>query len=351
MNRRRFLRTSLSALAAITAAGASEAALSLPEGLATERSVPNRATRRILYVLGQFSQATPQAMHNVVETIGNSTFNVVILSFLQASLNKGNLELLYNGNSFPLAQQVPGLLTRLHSGFAARKRIMVSIGGWQQLATFKAIQTFGVPAFIQRLTQEVVGPLHLDGIDLDLEPQTGGFENWIAVHREYGKTLVDLTNEYKRVYPDHVVTHAPPSILAAQLYATAAPLPGISNGLLAATRTLDGNNIDWLNVQFYEGGIVAGGDIAGFYRNSLAGPLTKMKIQIGIANPLHFFTPLFQPEAKQPPEFCRQTIEAIDRRCADLNAGVLNGVAVWDYRQIAPSIDNWSRGLEVAVGI
>ncbi len=341
MQRREFLRSSLGALAVTAIAGAS--------CLASETWVAN-STRRILYVLAQFSQATPEAMRNVVETIGGSSFNVLILSFLQASLAGGKLTLLYNGNEFSsLRPEVPALLARLRSGFGARKQVMLSIGGWQQQPTFEAIRSFGVPAFVRQLMKEVIQPLGLDGVDLDLEPQTGGLDKWMAVHDAYGKTLVELTNEYKRVHPTHLVTHAPLSSLAAELYAKPKPLRGVNGGLLAATRTTHGNNIDWLNVQFYEGGLIEGGDIAGYYRDSLAGPLMVMQKQTGVVRPLHFFAPLFQPQAKQPLEFCRQTIEAIDHRCADLHAGRINGVALWDYRQVAPSIRNWSRGLEAAL--
>lgn len=338
MQRREFLQSSLGAVAATAIAGA--------PCLASETWVEN-STRRVLYVLAQFARATPKSMQTVVDTIGNSSFNVVVLSFLQASIVGGKLALLYNGNEFSsLAPEVPALLARLRSGFRGRKQIMLSIGGWQHLATFEAIRSFGVSAFVRQLTQEVIQPLGLEGIDLDLEPQKGGLDQWVAAHYEYGKSLAELTNEYKHVHPTHLVTHAPISSVAAELYAKPAPIPGLNGGLLAATRTKNGNNIDWLNVQLYEGGLIDGGDIAGYYRNSLTEPLMKMRAQTGIAHPLHFLTPLFQPEAKQPLEFCRQTIEAIDHRCADLSVGNISGVALWDYRQVAPSIQSWSHGLE-----
>src|SRR5665213_3900786 len=108
MQRREFLRFSSDALAVAAIAGAPR--------LASETWVTNK-TRRILYLLGQFSQATPESMQSVVETLGNSGFNVLILSFLQASLVGGKLTLLYNGNTFSsLAPEVPALLARLHSG-------------------------------------------------------------------------------------------------------------------------------------------------------------------------------------------------------------------------------------------
>jgi hypothetical protein len=338
MQRRAFLRTSCGIVG--SALIASRPAFSAIQARREQ-------TRRILYVLGQFSQATPKSMQGAVETIGRSGFNVVVLSFLQASVNGEKLTLLYNGNEVPLlSPEIPALLAKLRSGFGTRKRIMLSIGGWQETATFAAIRSFGIAAFVRQLTEQMIGPFGLGGIDLDLEPQKGGLDQWTAVHREYGEILVELTNEYKRVHPDHVVTHAPLSIVAAELYAKPAPLPGLSRGLLAATRGGKTNNINWLNLQFYEGGLIEGGDVGGFYRDSLAVPLIGMRSQTGISEPLHFFTPLFQPQAKQPLAFCQQTIRAIDTRCASLNAGSVDGVALWDYRQVAHAIDDWSTGLE-----
>ncbi len=335
MLRREFLRSSLAA--AVGTALAHDATHS-------------GETRRILYVLGQFSAGTPEQMHAAAETLGGSGFNILILSFLQASVVGGKLTLLYNGNAFPLLRpEVPGLLARLRSGFAQKKRIMISIGGWNQLETFEAIRTFGVPAFVARLTEEAIVPLGLEGVDLDLEPQTGGLDRWLAVHHEYGEMLAALTNEYKRVHPTHLVTHAPVSGVAAEIYAKPEALPGLRDGLLAATRTRSGNNIDWLNVQFYEGGAVKGGDIADYYRESLAMPLIRTQDESGVRRPLHFLTPLFEPDVKQPLGYCRQTIAAIDRRCANLHAGTLDGVALWEYRQVAPSIQQWSSGLQSAL--
>jgi hypothetical protein len=338
MRRREFLQSSLGALA-IAASSRS----TLAQFVAPAR------TRRILYVLGGFADATPQAMRELVETIGGSSFNVLVLSFLQAGFANGKLALSYNGNAFPPAPQVPALLSRLRSGFPIRRQLLLSIGGWQHRPTFDAIRSFGVPAFVRLLSEQVILPLGLDGIDLDLEPQTGGLDQWMAVHFEHGKTIVDITNEYKRLHPTHIVTHAPISSVAAELYAKPARIAGLNASLLAATRTKHGNNIDWLNVQFYEGGAVDGGDIAGFYCNSLAAPLQQMQSETGIDRPLEFLTPLFEPAAKQPLQFCQQTIRAIDRRCAHLDVGRVNGVALWDYRQVAAKISEWSSGLQSAL--
>ena len=341
MNRREFLSSSLAA--AIATRGlrgwSQDVSDSLPE-----------TTRQILYVMADLTETDPVKQRSLVETLGPSGFNVLILSFVQARVKDGKLSLLYNDNAVQsFAPQYPALLAQLRSGFAAPRRIQISIGGWRHTATFAAIRSAGVPAFVRQLTEEIIRPLGLDGIDIDLEPEQGGLENWMGVHRDYGDTIVELTNEYKRVHPTHLVTHAPISPVAAGMYVQAVAEDGLKTSLLEGTRTSHGNNVDWLNVQFYEGGIVGEGSIADYYRTQLAGPLKDKANQFGISQPLNFLTPTFEPQAKQPLEFCQQTIAAIDQSCADLQAGRLAGVALWDYRQVAPTIDDWSRGLEAAL--
>jgi len=353
MQRREFLRSSLKAVA-----GAGLAA----RGSGASSRHGDAATRRVLYVLGQFSAGTPQAMRSAADILGNSSFNVLVLAFLQVDVANGKLSLSYNGNAFPaLAPQVPALLGRLRSGYGGRKRLMMSIGGWASVGNFEAIRSFGIPAFVRQLTREAIVPLGIEGIDLDPEPNQGGMDRWMGVYREYATTLIDLTREYKRVHPTHLVTHSPIAEVAAEIYARKPEMTSQVTShldlqqtshltsLLRATRTPRGNSIDWLNVQFYEGGLIANGDIAGFYRDSLAAPLMQWAAQTGIANPMRFFTPLFEPEAKQPLAFCRQTIAAIDRRCADLHAGRLTGAGLWDYRQVASEMAEWSHGLEAAL--
>ena len=342
MQRREFL-SSMAAAAAValsTGRSFSQDALS---------PLPDRS-RCILYVMAELVETNSAKLRAMVDTLGDSGFNVLVLSFLQAGMENGKLSLLYNGNAVSsFAPQVPVLLAQLRTGFATRRRIQISIGGWGHTPTFAAIRSAGVPAFVRQLTEEVITPLGLDGIDLDLEPQKGDLENWIAVHRDYGKVIVDLTNEYKRVHPTHLVTHAPISPVVAEIYMKPSSIPDLKGNLLQATRTPQGNNIDWLNVQFYEGGVVPQGSIADFYRTILAGPLFSMHDQVGISQPLHFLTPTFEPQAKQPLEFCQQTLAAIHARCADLHVRQGNGVAIWDYQQVESAIGQWSTGLEAAL--
>lgn len=334
MRRREFLQSSLGLLSAAAFA---------PNAWPLAAQPPS--TRLVLYLLGQFSQSTPAKMRVAADRLGNSHFNVLILSFLQAGISHGNLDLSYNGNPFPLAPEVPALLRRLRNGYGERKRVLFSIGGWQHQPTFDAIRDFGVARFVAQLSATVIQPLGLDGIDLDLEPQDGGLDKWFAVHEEHGSTIVAITNEYKRLHPSHVVTHSPISAVAAEFYAKPKSIPGAPAGLLQATRTARGNNVDWLNVQFYEGGQIDHGTIAEYFCDSLLSPLMRQNGTLGIAQPMDFLVPLFEPRAKQPLAFCQKTIRAIDRRCGITAKAHVSGAGLWDYDQIARKITEWSNGL------
>lgn len=334
MHRREFLQSSLGLLSAAAFA---------PNAWPFAAQPPR--TRLVLYLLGRYSQSTPAEMRAVTDRLGNTRFNVLILSFLQTSLSHSKLSLSYNGNPFPLAPEVPVLLRRLRTGYGGRKRVLFSIGGWQHKPTFDAIRDFGVARFVAQLSETVIQPLGLDGIDLDLEPQDGGLDKWFAVHREHGETIVAITNEYKHLHPSHVVTHSPISAVAAKFYAKPEPIPGASSGLLHATRTARGNNVDWLNVQFYEGGQIDRGSIAEFYCGALLSPLMRQKSTLGVEQLMDFLVPLFEPAAKQPLEFCQETIRAIDRRCGCTTSGHISGSGLWDYDQIARDITEWSNGL------
>ncbi|MGC9291912.1 MAG: glycosyl hydrolase family 18 protein [Acidobacteriaceae bacterium] len=315
---------------------------------------PN-ATRRNLYILGQFEQTDPAKLDAVVASLGQSSFNVLTLAFLGIDASQSRPQLLYNGHSFAaLSPRLPEMFQHLRTGSGLPRKVLLSIGGWKNTAVFAAIRSMGAPAFVRQLTQEVIAPLHLDGIDLDLEPMQGGLEQWSAAHREYSATLVALTNEYKRVHPSHVVSHAPIAPVAAEFYAKDTAIDGLGKGLLASTRTRNGNHVDWLNVQLYEGGKIGGGsseEIASFYKTSLAVPLLQMRAQTGIAQPLHFLQPTFDPGSNppQPLEFCAQTLRSIREQCAPLHAGALGGVSLWQYQQVQPGISAWSKGLEEAL--
>lgn len=302
-------------------------------------------------MLGQFEQTDEARLNAIAATLAGSRFNVFTLAFLGVDLTQGKLQLLYNGHAFPaLSPRLSEILRRLQGG--GTKKILLSIGGWQSANTFAVIRSTGIPAFVQQLTQQVIAPLRLDGIDLDLEPMQGGLDQWMAAYREHGATLALLTNEYKRIHPNHIVSHSPIAPVVAELYVKDVEMDGLRDGLLSSTRTMHGrNNINWLNVQLYEGGTVVGGDNATYYKESLVQPLLPLQKKTRIQYPLDFLQPTFQPEAKPPQsmEFCRQALIGINALCATLHGGRLQGVSVWEYKQIASGIFAWSQSMEEAL--
>ena len=339
MKRRQFLQTTGLASAAWLCCG---------QRIWSESTIK---TRRNLYVLGQFEQTEEARLNAVAATLAGSQFNVFTLAFLGVDLSQGKLQLLYNGHAFSaLSPRLSEILRRLQGG--GIRKILLSIGGWQSANTFAVIRSTGIPAFVQQLTQQVITPLGLDGIDLDLEPMQGGLDQWMATYREHGATLALLTNEYKRIHPSHIVSHSPIAPVAAELYAKNVAMDDLRDGFLSSTRTMHGsNNINWLNVQLYEGGAVVGGDIATYYKESLVQPLLPLRKKTGIQHPLDFLQPTFQPLSKPPQsmEFCRQALIEINARCATLQGGRLQGVSLWEYKQIAAEISAWSQSMEEAL--
>ena len=342
MNRRRFLQ--------------SAAALAITTRTTLAAGMPD--TRRNLYILGQVHETKDAQLDALTQTLASSNFNVLTLAFLGVVGAPNNLQLLYNGHAFPaLSPRLPQIFHQLRNGGSPRRKILISIGGWASADSFVLIRSAGVPAFVRQLSQQVIVPLGLDGIDLDLEPMQGGLDRWSAAYRDHGATLAAITVEYKRLHPTHVVTHSPITPVAVKFYANATPLGPLDKSLLASTRTASGlgNHIDWLNVQFYEGGAVAANDaaaIAAACKDSLVAPLLALRHQIGIPQPLSFLQPTFQPNTHpaQSLDFCAQALHAINSACAPLHAGTLRGVSLWEYKQLLPNLANWSSTMQNALG-
>ncbi len=337
MNRRAFLQSAaLSLLAARTALAASPA-----------------RQHRNLYILGQFEQTKDNALDTLVQTLANSSFNVFTLAFLGITGKSNNLQLLYNGHAFTaLSPRLPKIFRQLRSGSAVPRKILLSIGGWASADSFSLLRSAGISAFVQQLTEQVIAPLGLDGIDLDLEPMQGGLHNWFAAYRDHGTTLAAITNEYKRLHPTHTVTHSPTTPVAAEFYAKASSILN-STRIHPASRA--GNHVDGLNVQLYEGGIVGANDsaaLAAAFQDSLVMPLLALREKTGIAQPLSFLQPTFEPNAHpaQPEDFCVQTLRAIQSACAPLHAGRLQSVSLWEYKQVLPNLAAWSTAMQNALG-
>ncbi|MGH9482276.1 MAG: hypothetical protein ACRD1L_09310 [Terriglobales bacterium] len=321
-------------------AAASAAALGLPAP-ALPLSAPERL---VLYISDRVNAA-------LVRALGPTRFNVAILAFLYARYRGGVLHLTYNGVP---ARRLPAALApelrRLRLGFATPKRILISIGGWGNRGTFEAIRAAGVERFLDQLDAEFVGPLGLEGLDLDLEPSTVA-ENtpagWRAVHDDLGATLVAITNGYMRRHPHHAVTHAPIASVAAALYAGDGKLRGVRGSFFDAARIPRGNHIAWLNLQFYEAGDPKPVSIPDFYRNELVLPLLARRDSTGIARPWEVLVPGFEPRYHQDRDFCEQTLRQINHAIAPM--GRAGGVFLWQYGQVAATVAAWSDGLARAL--
>lgn len=309
--------------------------------------------RLALYASGHITPA-------LVAGLGASEFNLVILAFLYARYRRGALELRYNAlPATHLPASLGAHLRRLRRGFPVRKAALISIGGWGNAPTFEAIRAAGVPRFLDQLEREIVAPLGLEGLDLDLEPGTVA-ENtpagWHAVHDEYGATLIELTNGYMARHPSHLVTHAPIASVAAALYARDGHVRGIQGSIFEATRTARGNNIAWLNVQFYEAGDPKPESIPDFYQRELITPLWQQRARTDIARPWERVLPGFEPRylmhnsglgARAVLAECEATLAAINQVIAP--RGPAGGAFLWQYGQIAHDVSAWGRGLRSAL--
>ncbi len=299
--------------------------------------------RLVLYVFAQLVGPV-QSIHEMIEAIGESSFNVLIFAFL--NIRQSNGQAIFRYNDSPLAQlpaDLPDHIQKLKSGFSAPKKVLISLGGWANQGDFRSIRTIGVDEFIGQLNTQVIRPLGLDGIDIDLEPAIESPEAWQAIYDELGRTIVDLTNRYKAANPHHVVTHAPTSGLTERLYINNGRLQGLAGSILESTRAASGNNVDWLNVQLYEGGAVKNGTITSFYKDQLVASLVAKSKPTGIAAPLDFLSPTFEPDFHQPLEFCQGTLRDLAEACRA--AGRLDSVGLWEYGQTKTRTSEWSQGL------
>jgi len=308
-------------------------------------SAPRPPSRRIVYIAGHLDRA-------LVQRLGPAGFNVAILAFLYARYVPGQgLRLSYNGVApARLPRALAADLRLLRDGFGERKKLLISLGGWGNRRTFDAIRSAGVEPSLAQIEREITGPLGLDGLDLDLEPSTVA-ENtpagWHAVHDDLGATLVALTNRYMRHHPSGIITHAPIASVAASLYARDGHVRGVPGSFFHATRSPRGNNIAWLNVQFYEAGDPKPLSIPAFYRDQLVRPLLARRAATGIARPWEALIPGFEPRYHQNLAACEQTLRALNRALAP--QGPVGGVFLWQYGQIAPAVASWGAGLRQAL--
>ena len=282
--------------------------------------------RRVLYVSGSVSPL-------VVEGLQGTRFNTLILAFVYARWQRGKLALTLNGLPGARLGGTAANLKRLRG-----TRVLASLGGWGNAATFAAIQRAGVGRFLDQFEHEIAGPLGLSGMDLDLEPGTVA-ENtpagWKAVHDQHGGLLVALTNEYARRHPAHAVTHAPIAGVAASLYARDGKLRGVHGSLIEATA----GSLSWLNVQFYEAGDPKPETIAAFYKRELIDPLVAARAAARWERPWERVLPGFEPRYQGSRAACAAALTGI---AGELGPGRRpGGYFLWDYRQVRAAAAAW----------
>ncbi|HWG38589.1 MAG TPA: glycosyl hydrolase family 18 protein, partial [Terriglobales bacterium] len=254
--------------------------------------------RRVLYVSGSIRA-------QVAERLAPTRFNTLILAFVYARWHAGRLALTWNGTPGARLGEAAAELRRLRG-----RRVLASLGGWGNAATFAAIRSAGVERFLDQFDRELAEPLGLRGIDLDLEPGTVA-ENtpagWRAVHEEYGGLLVALTKAYARRHPGHAVTHAPIAGVAASLYARDGKLAGVRGSLIEATA----GSLSWLNVQFYEAGDPKPESIVAFYKRELMDPLRAARPVAGWERPWERVLPGFEPKYQKTRAACSAALAGI----------------------------------------
>lgn len=338
MQRRDFLRAA--------AAAALCRAVAPPRALAT-RPAPAPAPapfRRTLYVAGYFSGTDVVMMRRATDVLAASDFNVLILAFLHVHHSRAGLKLLYNERpAGAWAADAPLALKRLRD---AGKTLLISIGGWGNAADFAAIRQAGVERFLDALDEQIIGPLSLAGIDLDLEPgelADNTPAGWRRVNAEYGATLVALTNGFMRRHPRGLVTHAPIASVAATLYARDGRLPGVPGGYFAACRGAQGNRLAWINIQLYEAGnlfdgvVKYPGGIANFWKRDLLDPLHAAAHENGLLDPASVLLPGFEPHLQKFDD-CAGFLQSLR------GAGIrVPGFFLWQYGQISPRMAQWDQ--------
>lgn len=185
-----------------------------------------------LYAYGFDGDATKVGQE--VADIGPTQFDVVILPFIHVH-EDGALVL----NDTPVGQLwsgLPGAIEQLKTGFAVPKRVLMSIGGWDNANDWVNLGKYSSQA-IENLVSFAQSH-NIDGIDLDFEGGPNGYD-------DYCKQVVAKTaRAYKAQMATGLVT-APP-------YTEQDWWAGPGGVLALAVE--DGRNVvDWFNVQFYEG--------------------------------------------------------------------------------------------------
>jgi hypothetical protein len=214
----------------------------------------SESRRHIIYVFGSDGR---------VAEIGDLPYTHVVLAFLHLRREGDSLQLLYGDRDVSSRgldrfwSEVRELRER-HG-----KTVLVSIGGRDSDGDWRLVEehTDGAVDLVARL----VARHDLDGVDLDMES-------------DFSDATVELTNRLANAMPDLIITHAPPWTDVRDRYASpyGSKRPVLER--TASARKSRGNNIDWLNVQFYDKGQVA--DPVAAYASLVSGDAAAARIPV-----------------------------------------------------------------------
>ena len=276
--------------------------------------------------------------------IAASQYDTVILSFLLPDPTSG-LPAAVPWDMLTNAGQNDGIATLTNAG----KTVLLSVGGatlsqaqMAPLFTGDNLSVFtgtvgrivaGGPITLGGTTYDF-GP-GLDGVDFDLEnfaSYTGGPETttWAA-------NLAALTTAVRKaIGPDKLITHAPQTpYLLSNWSSTQAGIN--SQALYTQMMDLAGDDVDWLNVQFYSNGEVNSAITLAGYRALNA----KWPGKIALGKPLASTTPGYLA----PAVLCEEVVTPL----TDDASGPLCGVMVWEYVLDTNVTPTWSEQIKAAL--
>lgn len=199
-----------------------------------------------------------------------------------------------SGDLWELSPELPGKLQCLRD---AGMNLLISLGGWDGSGVFDTIEQIGIDSFVDDLENQLFGPYHMNGINIDLEASDSN-GNWAHYYQKYGQTIVDLSNAVAS--RGYVVSHTPAAGLSTSFYVSSCPgLPG-DQPILEATYQNGQQSIAYLNVQYYAGGDPYGASQGVAAYNNLVSSLAAIGSKTGITNAAEFLMAGFSPCVADP---------------------------------------------------
>lgn len=275
----------------------------------------------ILYAYG--FDGSKQQVAKEVDDIGGSDFDVVIVPFIHIH-DDGSLYL----NDTPvtdLGSWWGDAIAQLKSGFSVQKRVLVSIGGWDNANDWTLLGQ-DMPLVIGNLV-DFTAANNIDGIDLDFEGGTDGYGETSKA------TVAGAARSFKEQVPDGIVT-APP-YMDQDFWAG----PG---GVLAQAAGGGASPFDWWNVQFYVGDSNAAPDEYVTTFEAWATPIAGEGN--GVADANAFVAPGCNGATFTPAQL---STGLADVRQAHPTVG---GGFVWEYTSLQGPAADWASAIRSALG-